>query len=539
MRFIKRKDQTPKDSSETKLKIKTIAICAFPAAGGILFGYDSGWIAGILAMDQFKKDFGKPSVDKLAYMGLLYSSTDKSLITSMLSAGTFFGALSAGYIADRIGRKNNIILGCAIYGIGVVLEMIPHGSVPLLTVGRTVAGLGVGLVSATTITYASEITPKQIRGSVVGGYQLNITIGILVAAAINIATQRLHSTAAYRIPIALQFLWALILGIGLLFMPESPRYLVMKDRKADAKKALSTIWGEPETSDMVENEYKLIEDSYTAERDSGAAKATILDCFRGGCKSGSNLHRTFIGISIQMFQQLTGVNFIFYYGTTFFQRAGIQNAFVVSIITASVNVVSTPIALWAIEWFGRRPLLIWGALGMCICQFIVAIVGTIEPDSEAAQKTLITFVSFFIFFFASTWGPVAWTVCGEMYPQKTRSQSTAVATASNWLFNFVIGFVAPYLVDEDKADLGAKIFFIFGGCDVLCFLYAFFGIYETKGLSLEDVDRMMKETSARHSAEWNKWRRAIGEKGDGSSDKADLTEAEDAGASPSSVEQQV
>ncbi|KAF8866522.1 general substrate transporter [Acephala macrosclerotiorum] len=493
----------PRGSTESKISLQTVAICAFPSMAGILFGYDSGWIAGVLAMDAFKRDFGKPnSKEKDAYRGYLYTSTDKALITSILSAGTFCGAMAAGYISDRIGRRNTITLGCIIYTIGVVLEVITHGSIDLLVVGRAIAGLGVGFISATTIMYVSEITPKEIRGSSVGSYQLAITIGLLLAAVVNIGAKYLLDTGAYRIPIAIQFLWALILGIGMLFMPESPRYLVMKKQGGKAAKALAQIHRKDADSKFIEDEYKLIADSYREELAAGAADSGFIDCFKGGFNRGSNLHRTLIGTSIQMFQQLTGVNFIFYYGTTFFQRAGISSPFVISIITAAVNVVSTPIALWGIERLGRRKLLIFGAIGMAICEFIVAIVGTALPNSTTAQDVLITFVSLFIFCFASTWGPCAWTVCGEIYPQRTRSHSTALSTASNWLWNFVISFVTPYLVDEHKANLGPKIFFIFGAAAVGCGVWAYFVVYEASKLSLEEVDRMMYACSARKSTTW-------------------------------------
>ncbi|CZR50888.1 related to monosaccharide transporter [Phialocephala subalpina] len=493
----------PQGPTGYKLSLQTVAICTFPSMAGVLFGYDSGWIAGVLAMDAFKLDFGNPnSTEKDAYRGYLYTSTAKALTTSILSAGTFCGALAAGYVSDRIGRRSTIILGCIIYTIGVVLEVITHGSIDLLAVGRTIAGLGVGFVSATTIMYVSEITPKEIRGSIMGAYQLAITIGLLLAAVVNIGAKHLLNTGAYRIPIGIQFAWALVLGIGMSFMPESPRWYVMKKKGENAALALAQIHGRDPDSELIDDEYKLIADSYEEELAAGAADSSFVDCFKGGLKRGSNLHRTMIGTSIQMFQQLTGVNFIFYYGTTFFQRAGISNPFVVSIITAAVNVVSTPIALWGIERLGRRKLLIFGAIGMAICEFIVAIVGTALPNSTTAQDVLITFVSLFIFCFASTWGPCAWTVCGEIYPQRTRSQSTALSTASNWFWNFIISFVTPYLVDEDKANLGPKIFFIFGAAAVGCGVWAYFVVYETSKLSLEQVDRMMNETSARRSTGW-------------------------------------
>ena len=159
-------------------------------------------------------------------------------------------------------------------------------------------------------------------------------------------------------------------------------------------------------------------------------------CFSGGLTNpGSNLRRTILGTSLQMMQQWTGVNFIFYFGTTFFQDLGtISNPFLISLITTLVNVCSTPLSFWTIERFGRRPLLIWGALGMLIREFITAIIGTARPGDDTVTKVQIAFICIYIFFFASTWGPGAWVVIGEIFPISIRSRGVALSTASNWLW---------------------------------------------------------------------------------------------------------
>jgi MFS family permease len=191
-----------------------------------------------------------------------------------------------------------------------------------------------------------------------------------------------------------------------------------------------------------------------------------------------------------------------YYGTTFFQQVGLKNSFVISIITTVVNVCSTPISFWTIEKLGRRSLLIYGAIGMLVCEFIIAIVGTADSGSQAANICLITFTCFYIFFFASTWGPAAWVVIGEIFPLPIRAKGVALSTASNWLWNFVIGEITPYMVDSDEGNLKSKVFFIWGATCTLCVFFAYFFVPETKGLSLEQVDRMLEETTPRTSAGW-------------------------------------
>jgi sugar porter (SP) family MFS transporter len=292
----------------------------------------------------------------------------------------------------------------------------------------------------------SEIAPRKVRGAIVSGYQFCVTIGLLVASAVDYGTSTRNDTGSYRIPIALQLLWALILGVGLLFLPDSPRYFVRKGQNEKAAVVLSRLRDQPVESDYIQdelaeiianNEYELSVMPQGGYFDSWAS------CFRGSLwDSKSNLRRTVLGTSLQMMQQWTGVNFIFYFGTTFFKQLGtIQNEFMISLITSLVNVLSTPVSFWTIERFGRRTLLIWGAVGMIICQFIVAITGTVKPNYDPATTSMIAFICIYIFFFASTWGPGAWVVIGEIFPLPIRSRGVALSTASNWLWNCIIAII--------------------------------------------------------------------------------------------------
>jgi MFS family permease len=218
-------------------------------------------------------------------------------------------------------------------------------------------------------------------------------------------------------------------------------------------------------------------------------------------------------------QQWTGVNFIFYYSTPFLQSTGaISNTFLISLIFTLVNVLSTPISFWTVERFGRRTILIYGALGMLICQFLVAIIGVTvgfnkthpSPDDPTlslannipAVNAQISFIAIFISFFASTWGPGAWIVIGEIFPLPIRSRGVGLSTASNWLWNTIIAVITPYMVGEDHGNLKSSVFFIWGGLCTCAFVYAYFLVPETKGLTLEQVDKMLEETSPRTSAKW-------------------------------------
>merc|ERR1711939_808892 len=507
---------------EAPVTWKAYMMCAFASFGGIFFGYDSGYINGVTGSERFIELIEGPRPSDVAPADYALSGSHLSLITSILSAGTFFGAIIAGDVADIIGRKWTIIAGCLIYIVGVVLQVATNG-LGLIVAGRLVAGLGVGFESAIVILYMSEICPKKVRGALVAGYQFCITIGLLLAACVNYGVKDYQGTAEYRVPIGLQFIFGLVLGGGLLFLPDSPRYYIKRGRVEQARKALSSVRGQPQDSEYVEAELAEIIANEEYERSLIPAGSWIngwMNCFRGSVfKSNSNLRKTILGTSLQMMQQWTGVNFIFYYSTPFLSATGaIDNVFLISLIFTLVNVCSTPTSFWTVERFGRRTILFWGALGMLICQFLVAIIGVTvgfnythpDPtnpdlslaDNISAVNAQIAFIAIFIFFFASTWGPGAWIVIGEIFPLPIRSRGVALSTASNWLWNTIIAVITPYMVNSDEGDLKSNVFWIWGGLCTCAFVYSYFLVPETKGLSLEQVDKMMEGTTPRTSAKW-------------------------------------
>lgn len=233
-------------------------------------------------------------------------SWKKSLITSILSAGTFFGALIAGDLSDWLGRRFTIISGCGIFIIGVILQTA-SSSVALLVVGRLIAGFGVGFVSAIIILYMSEIAPRKVRGAIVSGYQFCITIGLMLASCVDYGTENRTDSGSYRIPIGLQIAWALILGIGLFFLPESPRYFVKKGNLHKAAEVLARVRGQSQDSDYIREELAEIVANHEYEMQvipqSGYFNSWF-NCFRGSLWTpNSNLRRTILGTSLQMMQQ--------------------------------------------------------------------------------------------------------------------------------------------------------------------------------------------------------------------------------------------
>ncbi|KAL8708771.1 MAG: hypothetical protein Q9220_006413 [cf. Caloplaca sp. 1 TL-2023] len=468
--------------------VPAILVGLFVAFGGILYGYDTGTIGGILAMPYWRNSFstgylnlkdGKPDV----------SPSQSSEIVSILSAGTFFGALGAAPTADILGRRMGMIASTGVFTIGVILQTAAT-AIPMFVAGRFFAGAGVGLISAIIPLYQSETAPKWIRGAVVGCYQLAITIGLLIAAIVDNGTKDRNDTGSYRIPVAVQFAWAIIMVVGMLILPETPRYFIREGKNEKAAKSLSRLRRLDMDHPALIEELAEIQANHEYEMSLG--KSTY-----GQIVKGTLGKRLMTGCLLQSLQQLTGVNFIFYYGTSFFANSGISNGFTVTVITNVVNVCSTFPGLYLVEKWGRRPLLLLGAIGMFVCQYIIAIVGTADPSSQVANKVLIAFVCVYIYFFASSWGPVAWVVTGELFPLKSRAKCLSITTASNWLLNWAIAYSTPYMVNGGKgnANLGSKVFFVWGTFCLVCIFFVWFLIYETKGLSLEQVDELYSKCS--------------------------------------------
>ncbi|KAH6615854.1 high-affinity glucose transporter RGT2 [Chaetomium sp. MPI-SDFR-AT-0129] len=477
----------------------------FVAFGGVLFGYDTGTISGILAMPYWQRLFSTGYIDANGNPAI--TASQESAIVSILSAGTFFGALASPFLADSVGRRPGLMISTWVFNLGVVLHTAAT-AIPMFLAGRFFAGLGVGLLSAMVPLYQSETAPKWIRGFIVGSYQWAITIGLLLAAIVNNATANRNDTGCYRIPIAIQLAWSLILFSGLLFLPETPRYLIKRDNAEGAAIALSRLRRLTVHHEAVVAE--LAECRAVHEFEMTKGQGSYLDCLRAPV-----LKRQLTGMGLQALQQLTGINFIFYYGTKYFQNSGVSSGFAIAMITSSINVASTIPGMYAVDKWGRRPLLLWGAVGMAVSQLIVAVCGTLSTGQYdngeifvknlAGQKAAVAFVCIYIFFFASTWGPLAWVVTGEIFPLKTRAKSLSITTATNWLLNWAIAYSTPYLVNygEGYANLQSKIFFVWFACCFICILFVYLMIYETKGLTLEQVDQLYEEVSdARKSAAW-------------------------------------
>lgn len=469
----------------------------FVAVGGFLFGYDTGLINGLTEMAYVRSH--------LAPNHFAFTTTQWSILVSFLSLGTFIGALFTPIASDKFGRRLMIIFSTAIiFSIGTSLQ-VGSKSLDLLVAGRFVSGLGIGIISAIVPSYQAESAKKNLRGAIISTYQWAITWGLFASSAVAQGTHAMKSAASYRIPIGLQYVWSFILAIGMCFLPESPRYYVMKDQLHEAAKSLSFLRGVPiEDSGLLE---ELVEIKATYDYEKAMGSSSFLDCFISSRERPKQSLRMFTGIAVQIFQQFSGINFIFYFGINFLDKTGIHQSYIISFILYAVNVAFNIPGLFLVEYIGRRKLLIAGGFLMALSNFIIAIVG-ISVKVSLSHKIMIAFMCTFIASYSATWGGVVWVLSAELYPLGVRAKCSALCAASNWLANFVCALITPYIIEignSETAILEPKIYFIWGSLNALGVLIVYFTVFETRGLTLEQIDELYESShSAFQSDKWNK-----------------------------------
>ncbi|KAJ2234668.1 hypothetical protein IWW45_003235 [Coemansia sp. RSA 485] len=460
---------------------QTYLVGAVSALGGFLFGYDTGVMSSILEMDHWKTFFHNPQ------------SVGVGVIVSLLTAGCFVGSLCAGWLADNFSRKRTIMLASIVFSIGVAIQC---GSVnrAMLIVGRFVAGLGVGCLSMTVPIFQSEISPAQIRGRLVSLQQWAITWGMLVAFWVDYGCSFIESNASWRIPIGIQIVPAMTLFLAMFFMPYSPRWLVDHDKIEEAHKVLARLRANGDFNNLeVMEELEDIKEAVRVERET--AVRSYMELFRFPIR-----RRIVLGVVIQALQQLTGINVILYFSPTIFKQSGLSKdgaSLLAQGINGVVNMLATiPAILWIDRW-GRRKTVMFGSLGCGLTYFIKSMAtaatqrktydedGTLNLNlSPGSSYVAIVMMYLFVISFATSWGPIAWLYPSEIFPMHIRSKANSITTASNWLFNFIIGLVAPILIK--KITWGLDLIFAIIMFAAIGIIYVFFP--ETQNRSLEDME---------------------------------------------------
>ncbi|WP_207436301.1 sugar porter family MFS transporter [Sabulibacter ruber] len=430
-----------------------IGISFISALGGYLFGFDFAVIAGALPFlrTEFQLD--------VWWEGFL---------TGSLALGCIIGCLVAGNLADRYGRKPGLMLAAAIFAVSSLGMAFSQG-LTMFVVMRFSAGIGVGMASMLSPLYIAEISPANVRGRNVAINQLTIVTGILVTNLVNYFLAD-SGPDAWRWMFGLGAVPSILFMLGVLWLPESPRWLMQAGKGQEAAKVLSKIG----SSGFVETTLKDIESSLR-----GYKKQSYGAVFEKGVRPA-----VLVGITLAVFQQLCGINVVFNYTSTIFESVGasLNQQLFETVAIGIVNLVFTLVAMWQVDKLGRRPLMMIGSLGLSIVYIILAFL----LQSQAAASMVSVFVLLAIAMYATSLAPVTWVLISEIFPNNIRGLASSIAIVSLWVAYFILVFTFPVLADK----LGAYgPFYLYAVICMLGFLFVKSKVKETKGQTLEELEQ--------------------------------------------------
>ncbi|KAI1311482.1 general substrate transporter [Xylaria venustula] len=461
------------------------AITATAGTGFLLFGYDQGVMSGLLTGSAFTAQF--PEID--TNEGSHGSSSLQGTVVAIYEIGCFFGALICFLFGEKLGRRWSIMIGCLILALGGALQASAY-NIPHLIVGRIVAGLGNGMNTSTIPVWHSELMKADARGK---GLCIELAInifGVMTAYWVDYGFSFVNSPAQFRFPLALQILFALLAFVGIIFLPESPRWLLAHDRKEEARHIIWSVHSNASTLDIgdeiLDREVTEIQQAIEKEREA-ASHGNFKTLLTNGPQKF--FHRTLLGIGGQFMQQLSGINLITYYAPVIFQQSvGLSHN--LSLLLAGFNGVayffSSLVPIWIIDRLGRRKLMLFAAAGQATCMAILA--GTVSDGSKAAGIVAIVVLFLFNFFFAVGLLAIPWLLPAEYAPLAIRTKSAALATASNWIFTFLVVEITPVSIANIRWH--TYIYFAVFNAFFLPLIYFFYP--ETRNLSLEQIDKLFE-----------------------------------------------
>ena len=452
------------------------AIVAVATIGGLLFGYDSGAVNG--TQDGLRAAFD------LSEGGLGFT-------VGSLLIGCFIGAFFAATLADQLGRRNVMRLAAVLFLVGAVVQGLAH-SQPLFVLARICGGIAVGAASVLSPAYIAEVAPADIRGRMATVQQIMIITGLTAAFVVNYALQQAAgaSTApfwggieAWRWMYLMQAVPAAVFLVALFFIPESPRFLVAKGRHDQAAVVLARLFGQVVAAAKLQE----IRGSFSADHRPRLADVRAPGTFLRPI--------VWAGLLLAVFQQLVGINVIFYYGSTLWQLAGFSegDSLLINIVSGAVSIAACFVTVALVDRIGRKPLLLIGSAGMAVALFAMVYAFS-QGSLDAAGKLVLSpslglvavvAANVYVVFFNVSWGPIMWVMLGEMFPNRIRGSALAVCGFAQWFSNYLIAQTFPLMA----AGLGlAASYSFYGACAAISFLLVRRFIGETKGRELEAME---------------------------------------------------
>ncbi|KAH8197593.1 hypothetical protein TruAng_008225 [Truncatella angustata] len=452
-----------------------VAIAIIAGTDFALFGYDQGVMGGLLTLPSFLRYF--PEIDTVR--GGPHASNIQGITVGGYTLGCFFGAVATIWLGNVLGRKRTIFLGSCIMIVGAAIQAASF-SLPQLIVSRWITGFGNGMNTSTVPTWQSETSKAHRRGQMVMIEGSLIVFGVMLSYWIDLGFSFLEpSSLSWRFPIAFQIVMALFIVILLPGLPESPRWLILKGRDDEAVRVLCALSQLPPEDPKVQSDYRAMRDVVEE-----MSRGTFADCFK------RNKNRTILAYVNQMFQQISGINIITYYAATIFENNIGMSGFT-SRLLAALNgteyFIASWIAIFTIEKYGRRKLMLFGAIGQALSMAVLA--GTTSNVSHASGIAAAVFLFVFNSFFAIGWLGMTWLYPAEITPLEIRAPANAIATTANWIFNFMVVMVTPVAF----ANIQWRTYVVFAVINAFMVPCVYFCFPETAGRSLEEMDEIFHD----------------------------------------------
>lgn len=443
------------EASARRARRNVVLTAAIAGLGGLLFGYDTGVIAGALLFIKTDFDLG---------------SFAQGLVVAAVPIGAVAGAAIAGPAADTYGRRLMILVAAAVFIVGALASAAAPG-VEVLVIARVVIGVAIGLASAAAPVYISEVAPPESRGRLVSFFQLAVTIGILVAYLVGLAFDHVEG---WRWMLGLGCVPALALAFGMLRMPQSPRWLVMSGDDFAARATLAKIRvDDPDTIDREIDEIKA-----SVEEKPGQWSELLQPVVKAALV---------VGVGLAILQQVTGINTVIYYAPTIVEFTGVDSSagsILAAVGVGVINVAMTVVALRLLDRAGRRTLLMIGVSGMVASLFALGLAFEVGGEGTFGSALAIASLMTYVASFAISLGPIFWLLNAEIYPLSVRSKAAGIGTMANWTFNFIVSLTFLLLI-EALGQSGA--FWFYGGVGVLTLIFCWKLVPETKGKPLEEI----------------------------------------------------
>ncbi|KAI0686499.1 general substrate transporter [Cytidiella melzeri] len=471
-----------------------LACALFASIGGLLFGYDQGVIANVLVMKDFTERWP-------------IGAWEKGLMTAMLELGCLLGTVVTGTFADHFTRRQAIISASIVFTIGSTLQFAAQ-TFPQIVVGRAIGGLGVGALSMLSPLYMAEISPPEVRGSLMALEQFSIVLGAVLGFWTGFFTREVQGSASWRIPLAIQIAPAILLAVGSLFLPPSPRLLVAHGRNAEALRSLAKL--RRRNHDEVDGDpllqIELLEMRTEVSLVEKTTGSSVKDVGLGAelkawamLFSKKYINRTLIGVLMMFFQQWSGINALLYYGPTLMKELGLQGDTVTLMVSGGIGIVQFlsvfPVILY-IDRLGRKPLLRYGSVVMCIAHLLIALLvwqyATDWVSHRTAAWMAVACTYIFTAAYGMSYGPIGWILPSEVFPISMRSRGVSLSTASNWFNNFLIGLLTPVLMGFSAS----ATFMVFSSACFAGYIWSTYVVPETGNVSLEEMDEVFGSSAA-------------------------------------------